>query len=126
MPGTPYNAAGCERMITNQEVRRVLAAAGWMEQRIVTSEMEETARESFDLNPLFAIGAEERFSEHALRLGKALYPLGEAGNGHVFLAIAADGCVFALMDDLWLLGESMEAAMETLILGRIPKLVFSG
>lgn len=87
---------------------------------------EETARESFELNPLLAIGEEDRFDEHASRLGEPLYPLGEAGNGHVFLAIAPDGRVFALMDDLWFLGESMEAAIERLILGQSPKVVFSG
>lgn len=148
-------------MITNLEVRRVLNAAGWTEQRNVAREIdawslklspgfrlfpaaemtlrryggihikqagpgEETARESFELNPLLAIGEEDRFDEYACRLGKPLYPLGEAGNGHVFLAIASDGRVFALMEDLWLLGENMEAALETLILGRSPKSGFSG
>ncbi len=86
---------------------------------------EEAARESFELNPLLAIGEEDRFAEHALRIGEPLYPLGEAGNGHVFLAIAADGRVFALMEDLWFLGENMEAAIERLILGRLPLIVFS-
>lgn len=84
---------------------------------------EEAARESFELNPLLAIGEEDRFGDYSSRLGEPLYPLGEAGNGHVFLAIAADGRVFALMERIWFLGESMEAALETLILGRLPKLV---
>ncbi len=79
----------------------------------------EAARESFELNPLLAIGEEDRFAEHALRIGEPLYPLGEAANGHVFLAIAADGRVYALMEELWFLGESMEAAIERLILGRV-------
>lgn len=85
----------------------------------------ETARESFELNPLLVIGEEDRFEQHASRLGQSLYPLGEAGNGHVFLAIDPSGRVFALMEDLWLLGETMEAALETLVLGRLPKVVFT-
>jgi hypothetical protein len=148
-------------MITNPEVRKVLKAAGWAEQRNITTQMgiwfsqlspafqsftaaetalkryggihvrqngpgEETARESFELDPLLVIGEEDRFEQHASRLGQSLYPLGEAGNGHVFLAIGPDGRVFALMDDLWLLGETMEAALETLVLGRSPKIVFAG
>jgi hypothetical protein len=148
---------GCT-MITNPEVRRILDAAGWNEERNSSTETEswssqlspgfrlfpaaemaltryggihvkqsgpgaEAARESFELNPLLAIGEEDRFAEHALRIGEPLYPLGEAGNGHVFLAIAADGRVFALMEDLWFLGESMEAAIETLVLGRLPQTV---
>lgn len=147
-------------MITNPEVRRILNAAGWNEQRNSSSETEawsselspgfrlfpaaemalkqyggihvkqsgpgrKTARQSFELNPLLAIGEQDRFAEHALRIGEPLYPLGEAGDGHVFLAIAADGRVFALMEDLWFIGESMDVAIERLILGESPQIVFA-
>jgi hypothetical protein len=79
---------------------------------------EECARETFELDPLLAIGEGDRFRDHAERLGTELYPLGEAGNGHVFLAMSPDGRVFALMEDVWLLGQSLENAIESLVRGR--------
>jgi hypothetical protein len=80
---------------------------------------EECARESIELIPLLAVGEEDRFRAFATVLGTKLYPLGEAGNGHVFLAISEEGRVYALMDELWLVGDTMEAALENLVRGRL-------
>ncbi len=79
---------------------------------------EECARETFELIPLLALGEEEFFREVGSRVGTRLYPLGEAGGGHLFLAISTEGRVFAFMDDdIWLLGESMEEGLEALVSG---------
>ncbi len=79
---------------------------------------EECARETFDLRPTLALYEEDRFERFASSLGSPLFPLGEAGNGHVFLAISPDGRVFALMEDLWLVGQTIEAALDNLVAGK--------
>jgi len=78
----------------------------------------EVARETFELKPSLALGEHDRFGEFASRLESPLFPLGEAGNGHVFLAIAPDGRVYALMEEIWLLGQTIEDAIECLVQGR--------
>lgn len=79
---------------------------------------QEVARESFALIPTHAIGEADRFQAHADSIGTILFPLGEAVCGHVFLAIAPDGRVFALMEDLWFAGETIDSAIEGLVQGR--------
>lgn len=79
---------------------------------------EECAIESFELVPTLAVDEAERFEQFSSLLGTSLFPLGEAGNGHVFLAAAPDGRVFALMDDLWLVGPDIGGALDNLVLGR--------
>lgn len=71
------------------------------------------------IDPLLALGEEHRFRAHAESIGKELFPLGEAGNGHVFLAVAPDGIVYALMEDLWEAGADIDDAIERLVLGRL-------
>lgn len=79
---------------------------------------ESVAREEFVIDPLLAVGEADRLREFSIALGTELFPIGEAGNGHVFLAIAPDGRVFALMEDAWLLGRTIDEAIESLIRGR--------
>jgi hypothetical protein len=67
---------------------------------------------------MLAAGEGERFGQVEGELGVSLFPLGEAGNGHVFLAIGEDGRVYALMDEAWILGETMEEALDALVSGR--------
>ncbi|MBL8944633.1 MAG: SUKH-3 domain-containing protein [Myxococcales bacterium] len=73
------------------------------------------ARTSFRLDPLQAWGEEDRFARFAT-LGQ-LFPLGIAGDGHGFIAIASDGRVYLVMDEVQLLGESIEQAIENLLTG---------
>lgn len=73
---------------------------------------------SFDLNPSLAMGEEDRFRRYEEAVSVPLYPLGEACGGHVFMAIAEDGRVFAIMDDLWHIADSIEEALESLVRGR--------
>lgn len=75
-------------------------------------------RETFELLPTLALGMEDVFREYEHRLGTKLYPLGEAGNGRVLLAIATDGRVYAFMDELWLVADNIEEAIESLVCGR--------
>jgi hypothetical protein len=49
--------------------------------------------------------------------GKGNYIEGEASGGHYFLAIGKSGQVFLLMEDVQLLGQNIEDALEKLILG---------
>ena len=79
---------------------------------------EMCARETFVIDPLLALYEDDRFQAYASPLGTELYPLGEAAAGHVFLAISTDGRVFALMDEIWLIGNTIEAAIESLVRGR--------
>jgi hypothetical protein len=75
------------------------------------------AREPFQVAPILAAGEADRFEEFAEYLKTQLYPLGEACGGHGFLAIGKSGKVFLLMDDIRLLGQNIEEALEKLIQG---------
>jgi hypothetical protein len=75
------------------------------------------AREPFEINPLLAIGEADRFSDFEEDIGQKLYPLGECWGSNFFLAIGEDGKVFALMMDIFLVGNTFEEALENLIQG---------
>lgn len=68
-----------------------------------------------DLNPLLAQYEEDRFSEHSMYLGENIFPLGEAFNGNVFLAISESGKIFSIMEDAWLMGESFVEALDQIV-----------
>lgn len=79
----------------------------------------ELGRHNFELDPALAIGEEELFREHGQKIRKDLFPLGEAMNAHLFLAISTDGEVYALMgEDLWFVGEDIDTAITRLVEGR--------
>jgi SUKH-3 immunity protein of toxin-antitoxin system len=78
----------------------------------------DVARAPFVLDPLLALGEDDRFFGYSRQIGVRLYPLGEAWGGHSFLAIAEDGRVFLLMDEIEELAKSMDEALERLIQGR--------
>jgi hypothetical protein len=75
-------------------------------------------REDFSIDPALAFGEMDRFRDHSDIIGLPLYPLGECGGGHYFLAIATDGRVFALMDGIVLIGGSIDEAVHNLIVGQ--------
>jgi SUKH-3 immunity protein of toxin-antitoxin system len=76
------------------------------------------ARESFDLDPLLALGQRDRFKRYETTLGLSLYPFGEWADGALFLAIASDGRVFAIGDDeINLVGGTAKEAILNLIRG---------
>jgi hypothetical protein len=82
---------------------------------------ETCAREPFTLDPTLTAHEGDRFSEFASLLNTRLYPLGEAAGGYYFLAISENGHVYLLMQDIRLLGESINEALERLLIGREAK-----
>jgi hypothetical protein len=78
----------------------------------------ECARESFDLVPTLAVGEEDRFAEAEARVDAKLYPLGEYASGHYFIAIAVNGSMFLVMDDIWKLSDDVDSGIEALIVGK--------
>ena len=71
------------------------------------------ARGGFDLDPLRAVGEEERF----LNTGLALFPLGEADDGHAFLGIAPDGAVYLVSHVARRLGDDVPTALNAILEG---------
>ena len=78
----------------------------------------ECARCGFDLNPELADGEEDRFAALAPFAESDLFPLGEADNGHAFLAIDRTGRVYLVMDFIALMGNDIRAALDALLVGR--------
>ena len=77
------------------------------------------ARQPFQLDPTLACGEEDLFKHESERLGKPLFPLGEGEGGHYYLAIADDGCIYAIgFGCIDLVGESIVSAIENLVHGR--------
>jgi hypothetical protein len=90
-------------------------------------EGEDVAPSGFALDPLLALHTVETLAALATRIGAPLTPLGvELGGGSpenavAVLAIDERGRVFTLdHTGEWFLGESIEAALSTLVLGRLP------
>ena len=73
------------------------------------------ARETFVFDPTAAHLEDDRFAAFSRLIKSALYPIGEHGEG--FLAIAEDGRVFVLLDDIVRLGSNIEEALEAMIQG---------
>lgn len=79
---------------------------------------QNVARMPFDIDPRLAAGERDRFIPHETRLGASLYPLGECMGGHAFLAILADGRVFAIGDGtIDLVGGTAREAIYNLLVG---------
>lgn len=76
------------------------------------------ARDTFEIDPLLGLGEHDRFERFETILGVSLYPMGECGGGHEFLAIASDGRVFVVGDDeIDLAGGTAREAILNLICG---------
>lgn len=84
----------------------------------------ERGRDSFELDPTLALGEAELFREYGAIVGEDLFPIGEAANGRVFLAVASDGRVYALMgEELWRIGVNIDEALTKLVEGRRVELL---
>jgi hypothetical protein len=79
---------------------------------------EAWARERFELDPALAVGEEDRFQLYTDEYGMALYPLGEAYGSYYFLAIDPAGRTYLVMDDIKLIADSFDEALESLVHGR--------
>lgn len=75
------------------------------------------AREPFTFDPALAAGEGDRFSDLSARVNTKLYPLGEAAGGHLFWAIGENRHVYFLMNEISLVGQNIEEALERLIIG---------
>ncbi|WP_438039232.1 SUKH-3 domain-containing protein [Sorangium sp. So ce128] len=81
----------------------------------------ECARGGFDLDPELVSGEEDRFDYFRDQVGGDLFPLGEAFNGQAFLAIDGSGRVYLLGDRVQLLGDNIYCALDSILMGRLPK-----
>ena len=61
---------------------------------------EHLSRYSFNLDPASAVYESDRFVQASQAVGEALYPVGEAINGHCFLAAGESGRFYLVMDDV--------------------------
>ena len=78
----------------------------------------ECARADVRLDPTLAIGERDRLQEYFPQVhGRGLYPLGETDGGHCILAIAEDGEVFRVMDEVIDRWPSFRVALRALLLG---------
>lgn len=75
------------------------------------------AREPFTFDPSLAVGEGDRFSDLSVVVNTKLYPLGEAAGGHLFWAIGENHHVYLLMNEISLVGKTIEEALERLIIG---------
>lgn len=75
------------------------------------------ARETFELCPLLAMYDRERFEAYEEEAHTKLYPLGEYTGRRGQLAIGANGRVFGIIDDLYLVGEDIDDALNNLVEG---------
>jgi len=72
----------------------------------------------FEINPMAAAYSADILADLATVLGVGLFPLGSEGNGETILAVDEQGRVFALdQAGEWFLGETVDAALVTLITG---------
>lgn len=81
----------------------------------------ECARGGFNLDPELVSGEEDRFGDFRDQVESDLFPLGEAYNGHAFLAIDGTGRVFLLGDTIQLLGTNIYDALDAILVGRLPR-----
>ena len=81
----------------------------------------ECARGGFNVDPELASGEEDRFDAFRDPVGSDLFPLGEAYNGVVFLAIDGMGRVYLLGDRIQLAGTHIYGALDSILVGRLPR-----
>jgi hypothetical protein len=77
----------------------------------------ECARSDIEINPLLAKCEEDRFFSFSCFQSKQVFPLGEAVVGHTFAAIDEEGKVHLVMQEVQLVANSFDAALESLLLG---------
>ena len=58
------------------------------------------------------------FEKFGRMVDTGLYPLGEAADGWYYLAIGENGRVYYVMEDIILVGDTEDEALENLLIGR--------
>jgi hypothetical protein len=80
------------------------------------------ARRPFRIDPTACLHLTRTLADVGRSIGTNLCPLGEEDDGGGYLAIDPAGRVFAIdHTGEWFLGDSLDAALTTLILGTTPK-----
>ncbi|MFJ8588158.1 SUKH-3 domain-containing protein [Streptomyces sp. NPDC093595] len=83
------------------------------------------SREAFQIDPLLALGEDDRFSEWGELIGKAITPIGELARGRYFLGIDEEGMICLVAD--WLARFGIGAnGVESLALGVAPEVLYNG
>lgn len=77
----------------------------------------------YSINPSLAAYESDRFDSFEKELKINLFPLGEAGGGHGFVAVGEDGKIYLLMMNIWFVAYSFDEALENLTLGKVPKFI---
>jgi hypothetical protein len=81
----------------------------------------ELRRRPFALDPTLAAATAATLADFGRVLGARLFPLGVEGDADAVLAIDEHGRVFAIDHaGEWFLGETLDTALSTLILGSSP------
>ena len=83
----------------------------------------ECARIPLILNPMLATGEFDRFIEYENTLRIRLYPLGETGDGHSFIAIDEQGRIFLLFENISFVDNTFDAALDNLLNGTKPPIL---
>lgn len=81
-----------------------------------------SAREPFELNPLFCLGEDDRFHEWGREIGRKVSPIGELDNGRFFLGLDEVGFIYLVADWLGRFGSGYEGVRH-LALGYAPETV---
>jgi len=81
----------------------------------------ECARGSVELDPELAQGERERFERFRDIVGQDIFPLGEAHDGHAFLAIDRIGRVLLIGDEVQFVGSNIQSALDAILTGRLPR-----
>lgn len=86
----------------------------------------ELARRPFAIDPTEVAATTETLAGIGTQLRTRLFPIGMEGDHDSILAIAENGAVYAIdHTGVWLLGESIDAALVTLVTGTRPSRVDS-
>lgn len=75
------------------------------------------AKNTVQIQPSLAMGEEKLIQHFSKLLGVKLCPLGEIDEGFFFLAVAENGSIHILGQDIYLVGKDFDHASETLLKG---------
>ncbi|MFF4432572.1 SUKH-3 domain-containing protein [Streptomyces sp. NPDC001513] len=78
-----------------------------------------SAREAFEIDPLLALGEDDRFAARGEEIGRHLFPVGECDHGRSFLGLDERGGLYLVDGRLARFGR-MPEALENLVLGVMP------
>ncbi|MCT9080902.1 SUKH-3 domain-containing protein [Streptomyces fulvoviolaceus] len=78
-----------------------------------------SAREAFELDPLLALGEDDRFGDWGEEIGRRIAPLGEVDHGRFFLGLDEHGELYLVAGRPARFGR-MPEALENLVLGVMP------